>query len=256
MNILISNDDGVDSPGLKILAEVLGEVGDVTVVAPHRERSTSGHSLTLHKPLRVFEVRPKHYAVTGSPADCVYMATRQIMAKKPDVIISGINKGANLGNDVYYSGTVAAAREGAYFGCKAIAFSLCLGHHNEKTSLFWESSARFAKTFVPMAFRENFSSNYLLNVNVPNLPANEIKGVKISKLGRRIYSDVILDRQDPRGRHYYWIGGEYKGFEDIPGSDCVHVDQGYISVTPLKLDSTGTELMEGFKKWEVQFGLF
>src|SRR5271165_6082128 len=123
MNILISNDDGIESPGIIRLAETLKDLGQVTVVAPHRERSTSGHSLTLHKPLRCYEVRPHHFAITGSPADCVYMATRLLMKNKPDIIVSGINKGANLGNDIYYSGTVAAAREGAYFGTKSVAIS-------------------------------------------------------------------------------------------------------------------------------------
>src|SRR3954469_21963422 len=132
MNILISNDDGIESPGILLLADALKDVGDITVVAPHRERSTSGHSLTLHKPLRCVEVKPHYFAVTGSPADCVYMGTRLLMKSKPDIIITGVNRGANLGNDIYYSGTVAAAREGAYYGARAIAFSLCLGHHLEK----------------------------------------------------------------------------------------------------------------------------
>jgi 5'-nucleotidase len=254
MEILIANDDGIESPGILLLAEALASVGNVTVVAPHRERSTSGHSLTLHKPLRCIEVKAGYYAISGSPADCVYMATRLLMKKKPDIIISGVNRGANLGNDIYYSGTVAAAREGAYFGTKAIAFSLCLGHHLEKTSMHWDTAVHFAKLFVPMALKKEYPLNHVLNVNVPNLPVAQIKGVKISKQGMRYYSDDITDRVDPRNRHYYWLGGEYKGFENIPGSDCVHVDQGYVSVTPLKIDSTAYDLMEDFKTWEIKFG--
>lgn len=253
MEILISNDDGIESPGILKLAEELKNVGNVTVVAPHRERSTSGHSLTLHKPLRCFEVKPKYYSISGSPADCVYMATRLLMKKKPDIIISGINKGANLGNDIYYSGTVAAAREGAYFGCKSVAFSLALGHHLEKVDTNWDTAASFAKVFIPTVLKRNIPPNHILNVNVPNLPMSEIKGVKISKQGLRYYTDEITDRIDPRNRHYYWLGGEYKGFENISGSDCVHVDQGYISIVPLKIDSTDYELLEELKKWEIAF---
>lgn len=254
MNILISNDDGIESPGILLLAAALESLGHVTVVAPQRERSTSGHSLTLHKPLRCYEVRPNYYAISGSPADCVYMATRLLMKKKPDIVVSGINKGANLGNDIYYSGTVAAAREGAYFGSKAIAFSLALGHHLDKTPPSWDTAVQFAKLFVPMTFKKTFPANHILNVNVPNLPASQIKGVRVSKQGMRYYSDEITDRVDPRNRHYYWLGGEYKGFENIPGSDCVHVDQGYVSITPLKIDSTDYDLMEEFKNWEIHFG--
>lgn len=253
MNILISNDDGIESPGILLLAEALEKFAKVTVVAPHRERSTSGHSLTLHKPLRCFEVKPNYFAVTGSPADCVYMGTRLLMKTKPDMIITGVNRGANLGNDIYYSGTVAAAREGAYYGVKAIAFSLCLGHHLDKSELHWDSAIQFAKTFVPLVSKKEFPLNRIINVNIPNVKPAEIKGVKISKQGMRYYSDDIADRVDPRNRHYYWLGGEYKGFENIPGSDCVHVDEKFISVTPLKIDCTDYELVEEFKKWEVSF---
>ena len=253
MNILISNDDGIESPGILLLAEALAEFGNVTVVAPHRERSTSGHSLTLHKPLRCVEVKPRHFAVTGSPADCVYMGTRLLMKVKPDLIVTGVNRGANLGNDIYYSGTVAAAREGAYFGAKAIAMSLCLGHHLEKTDMHWDTAMKFAKQFIPVVAKGHLPINRILNVNIPNLKSDQIKGVKISKQGMRYYTDEITDRLDPRNRHYYWLGGEYKGFEKIPGSDCVHVDEGYISITPLKIDCTDYETLEDLKKWDIGF---
>ncbi len=254
MEILIANDDGIESPGILLLAEAMKSIGNVTVVAPHRERSTSGHSLTLHKPLRCHEVKQGYYAVSGSPADCVYMATRKLMKKKPDLIVSGINRGANLGNDIYYSGTVAAAREGAYFGSKAIAFSLCLGHHLDKTPLHWDTAVHFAKLFVPMAHKKNYPLDHVLNVNVPNVVLGAVKGVKISKQGMRYYSDDISERKDPRNRPYYWLGGEYKGFENIPGSDCVHVDEGYVSITPLKIDCTNYALVEDFNKWAINFG--
>jgi len=236
MNILISNDDGIQSPGILLLAEALKGIGEVTVVAPQRERSTVGHSLTLHKPLRCIEVKENHFAVSGSPADCVYLATRHILKGKPDVILSGVNRGANLGNDIFYSGTVAAAREGAYFGIKAVAFSLCFNEASKV--LHWESANEFAKKFVPQVVSQTIPKHHILNINVPNLPASEIRGVKMSTQGIRYYTDVITEHSDPRGKPYYWIGGSYKGFENIADSDCVHVDQGFISITPLKTDCT------------------
>ncbi len=238
MKILISNDDGISSPGILLLAEALKDLGEVTVVAPQRERSTTGHSLTLHKPLRCFEIKENHYAVSGSPADCVYLATRHILKTKPDIIVTGVNRGANLGNDIYYSGTVAAAREGAYFGLKAVAMSLCFNEHSDPKNVHWQTANSFAKKFVPQVVSQNIPEHHVLNVNVPNLPATEIRGVKMSKQGIRYYSDEIAENKDPRGRPYYWIGGSYKGFENIPDSDCVVVDQGFISITPLKTDCT------------------
>jgi len=250
MNILISNDDGIESPGLHFLASALETLGQVTVVAPHRERSTSGHSLTLHKPLRCKEVAPNRFAVSGTPADCVYMATRLLMKSKPDVIVSGINRGANLGNDVYYSGTVAAAREGAYYGVNAVAVSLCFNEHGQATDPHWDSAAHFAKIIVEKILHHNEPVKRLINVNVPNLPLKKIRGIRLAKQGLRYYSDLVTTEIDPRKKPYYWLGGEYKGFEKIPGSDCVIVDGGYVAVTPLKLDSTDYEIMEEFKKWE------
>ena len=255
MRILISNDDGIDAPGINALAETLKEIGEVTVVAPHRERSTSGHSLTLHKALRCYEVKPGFFSVSGTPADCVYMATRHIMKdKRPDIVVSGINKGANLGGDIYYSGTVAAAREAATCGLKSIAISLVYSHHAPPATYHWETACAFAKIFVPMILKYPLKTNTILNINCPNQPLKEIKGAKLAKQGVRYYSDEIAERLDPRNRRYYWLGGEYKGFENTPGSDCVVVDQNYVSITPLKVDSTDYELMEEFKKWNISFG--
>lgn len=251
MQILLSNDDGINAPGLLALAEALKGIGDVTVVAPHRERSTSGHSLTLHKPLRIKETQPGFYSVSGTPADCVYFATRHIMKQKPDLVVSGINRGANLGNDIFYSGTVAAAREGAYYGARSIAFSLCFNWSKDNSFFHWETAASFAKTFVPVALRKNLPLDHVLNVNVPNLPITEIKGVRMTTQGRRYYSDQIDKRQDPRGYSYYWNSGRYQGFEKQEGSDCSVTDQDFISVTPLRLDTTHYELMEELKKWEM-----
>ncbi|MEQ1877158.1 MAG: 5'/3'-nucleotidase SurE [Bdellovibrionia bacterium] len=246
MKILISNDDGYQSPGIQKLTAGLRESGyDVVVVCPYTERSTTGHSLTLHKPLRVHQIEKDVHAVTGSPADSVYWATRFLLkGKKPDLLISGINRGANLGHDIFYSGTVAAAREGALFGIPAIAISLAIPLRESEATTQWDSAVRFSKKLVPWFVDLKFPSNHVLNVNVPNLPYSEVKGVKISRQGRRVYADVVTEGMDPRNKKYYWVGGSYTGFDQIPDSDCVHVDQGFISLVPLKTDTTDYELRE------------
>lgn len=252
MRILISNDDGIESPGILKLAQGLRASGlDVTVVCPHRERSTTSHSLTLHKPLRVFEVEKQTFAVTGSPADCVYFATRFLLkSNKPDLVVSGVNRGANLGHDIFYSGTVAAAREAALFGIPAIAMSLALNLKEPGSTPYWETAVDFATTLVPWFARKKFPPTHVLNVNIPNLPASEIKGIRVSRQGRRVYTDVVTEGIDPRGKKYYWVGGPYSGFDQIPDSDCVHVDQGFISLVPLKTDTTDYDLRSELKIWE------
>lgn len=252
MRILISNDDGIESPGIQALASSLSKVGEVTVVAPHRERSTAGHSLTLHKALRIHKLAKNQFAVTGTPADCVYMAIHHILKRKPDLIVSGINRGANLGNDVYYSGTVAAAREGAYSGICAVAISLCFKHFRGKHIDFeWNTAAHFARRLALRLKENKFPKNVVHNINVPNLPAKKIKGVQISSQGRRHYDNIITKRLDPRKRPYYWLGGGYKGFEPIKGSDCLAVENGFISVTPLSLDNTDYERLGELVTWDL-----
>jgi 5'-nucleotidase len=252
MKILISNDDGIHSPGLQQLAAGLKEIGaEVTVVAPHRERSTTSHSLTLHKPLRVFEVQERAYAVSGSPADCVYFATRHLLRNdKPDLVVSGINRGANLGHDIFYSGTVAAAREAALFGIPSIAMSLSINHKNPDDEPHWKTAVKFAQVLVPWFKKAKFPASHVLNVNVPNLLPEDIKGTKVSRQGRRVYEDVVAEARDPRNKKYYWVGGKYTGFDQIPDSDCVHVDQGFISLVPLKCDTTDYELRDKLKFWD------
>lgn len=250
MNILISNDDGYQSEGIQKLAAGLRELKhEVVVVCPYTERSTTGHSLTLHKPLRVHEVGFKTYALTGSPADSVYWATRHLLKdKKPDLVVSGINRGANLGHDIFYSGTVAAAREGALFGIPAIAISLAIHLQAKDPVAHWDSAVEFAKKLVPWFMKQNFPTHHVLNVNVPNIPQSEIKGVRMSRQGRRIYADVVQEALDPRKKKYYWVGGSYTGFDQIPDSDCVHVDQGYISLVPLETDTTSYTLRDTLSK--------
>ncbi len=249
MNILLSNDDGFDSPGiLKVFKKLQLEGHDVTLVAPHRERSTVGHSLTLHKPLRILEIEKNMFAVTGSPADCVYLATRKILKKKPDLMVSGINRGANLGNDIFYSGTVAAAREGYLFGINALAVSLCL-NFPEKTDHppNWDTAVDFISHFISKPMKQ-LKGHWLLNANVPDLPKLKIKSIMWARQGRRLYTDKIMENYDPREKPYYWIGGGPIGFDPIPNSDCVEVADGSIALTTLKVDTTDEHTQNEFSK--------
>lgn len=249
MNILLSNDDGFDSPGITQLFQRLVKDGHhVVMVAPHRERSTVGHSLTLHKPLRIQEVDTNIYAVTGSPADCVYMATRKILSQKPDLMISGINRGANLGNDIFYSGTVAAAREAYLFGINALAVSLCIGFPKKTTTPFhWNTGIDFVSHFV-QSTQKKLTGHWFLNANIPDIPRSEVKSIAWARQGRRLYSDEITENTDPRGRVYYWIGGGPIGFDPAPNTDCVEVAQGSIAVTALKIDTTDNVTQNHFAK--------
>ena len=246
MNILISNDDGIHSLGLNALATAAKEFGEVYVVAPHRERSTAGHSLTLHKPLRIFEVDQNRYAATGTPADCIFLGVREVLKKKPDLILSGINLGANLGTDVHYSGTVAAAREGALMGVTSVAFSL-VDHQAiskfPKEPLDFETGTHWAREVLSLVVGKSFPPRGLLNVNIPSLPAADVKGIRLARQGVRFYSNEISRRTDPRGKDYFWIGGAYEGFEANPMSDCHGLDQGYVTVTPLNIDATHEAFM-------------
>jgi 5'-nucleotidase len=250
MKILVSNDDGISSPGLQLLADALEEIGaEVLVVAPQIERSTTGHSLTLHKPLRTREVKPRRFFVSGSPADCVYFATRHLLKQKPDLIVSGVNYGANLGQDHFYSGTVAAAREGSFFGVKSLALSLCCNFKNS-SKFHWDTAMRFAKNFVPLFHKSDFPASHVMNVNIPNLPFDQIKGVRWGVQGKRIYTDEVSESVDPRGKKYYWIGGMAAGHDSVEGSDCNLVADGYISLVPLKSDCTDGVLSREFSQWE------
>lgn len=251
MKILISNDDGIDSPGIKALANAVKDLGDVFVVAPHRERSTAGHSLTLHKPLRIQSLGNQHFSTTGTPADCVYLGIREIVKGRPDVILSGINRGANLGTDLYYSGTVAAAREGALMNIRSYAFSLVdmaatLPNH-PKEPLRYEMAAQMARKVLESTLKVPFPSHSLINVNIPNLSPEKIKGLKVARQGIRYYKDEVTKRTDPRGRDYYWIGGAYERFEEDPLSDCHLIEESYVSVTPINIDCTHNEFYTTLK---------
>lgn len=235
--ILISNDDGVHALGLNVLKEVLCETADVTVVAPQEERSTTGHTLTVDNVLRVEEVSPNAYGCSGYPADCSLMGFGHILKdKRPDLIVSGINRGGNLGQDIYYSGTVAAAREATFHGIPSIAVSLDVDF-NARTEVFhYETAARFIQKVLSLDVEKHIDPYTLLNINVPNVPAEQVLGHEITYTGFRHYTEDIVSRTDSRGREYFWIGGKYQGFDkSLEGSDCDVVDKNKISITPLDL---------------------
>jgi len=246
MRILLSNDDSVHAPGLAVMHDELKKLGQVTVVAPTEEKSTTGHNLTLHKPLRLIRMKNGFHAVSGSPADCVLVGLKELFKGKPDVVVSGINRGANLGQDVFYSGTVSAAREAAMLGIPALAISLAIDFntaHGEE-NLHYKTAAKLLVKVIQKYDVTSLPKGTLLNVNAPDLPLSRVKGIQVARQGFRKYSSAILKRVDHRGRPYYWVGGKYLGFHRDPGGDCHVVDQGYASVTPLQLDCTHDGVME------------
>ena len=245
MKILVSNDDGVHALGLKVLYQELRKLGQVCVVAPLEERSTTGHSLTIHKPLRLLQLDRDFYGVSGSPADCVYLGIREVLKGMPDLVISGINRGANLGQDVYYSGTVSAAREACILGIPSMAVSLDINfkkpHLEDK--LHYEAAAKIAYRVLKLSKKLKVPKHTLLNLNVPDLPLKKIKGIRFARQGFRFYSGNILRRTDHRGKDYFWVGGQYKGFKKDQGTDCTVIESQYASLTPLKLDSTDLDCL-------------
>jgi 5'-nucleotidase len=246
MRILISNDDGVHATGLKAIVKEMKKLGKVWVVAPLEERSTTGHSLTIHKPLRMIPMGPDFYGVSGSPADCVYLGIREVIGGMPDLVVSGVNRGANLGQDVYYSGTVSAAREACILGIPAMAVSLAVDFKkaSPESELHYDSAAKIALKVVRMMKKMELPKHTLLNLNVPDLPIKRIKGIKCVRQGFRFYSGNVLRRKDHRGKDYYWVGGQYNGFQREADTDCFAVENHFASVTPLRLDSTDHLMMK------------
>lgn len=245
MRIMVTNDDGINAPGIKALAEALRELGEVIVVAPDRERSAAGHSLTLHSPLRVFELREGWYAVDGTPTDCVNMGIHSLLSFKPDLVVSGINHGGNLGDDVTYSGTVAAAMEANLMGIPAIAVSLA----TYGASDHFPDAARVALRIARETIAKGLPEDTFLNVNVPNLPFEQLREPLVTRQGKRSFVGKIVDKIDPRGRKYYWIGSEEPSFLDEAGTDFHAVGLGHVSVTPLHLDLTNYRSMETLTSW-------
>jgi 5'-nucleotidase len=243
--IVVSNDDGIRSPGIRALAAAMQSIGQVVVVAPDRERSAAGHSLTLSHPLRADEIAPGWHAVDGTPTDCVNLAVNGILRrKKIDLVVSGINRGANMGDDITYSGTVAAAMEGTLLGVPSVAFSLASWGKAD-----FGPAAEFAVRAARNVLEHGIPKDTLVNVNVPPVAAEAIRGVRVTRMGKRIYGDAIVRKRDPRGRYYYWIGGDALAHEGIPGSDLEAVEEGYVSVTPLHLDMTHLPTMKSLRRW-------
>lgn len=227
--VLCSNDDGVDSPHLEALAVLLEDFAEVLVIAPERQRSAASHAITLHKPLRLTEVRPRRFSLSGTPVDCVYLGMLKLCERRPAVVVSGVNDGLNLGSDVFYSGTVAAAVEGALRGAAGIACSLAPDATEP------DAAIRFAAAVVRAAIAEPSPPGTVLNVN---MPGNGTDAYQWTTLGRRLYADDVSERRDPRGRPYYWVGGGAAGHDDVEGTDCVAVARGWNSITPMHLDLT------------------
>jgi len=248
VRILISNDDGIDAPGLRALAQALSNVGEVWVVAPDRDQSAASHSLTLHRPLRAAKVAPRWYAVDGTPTDCVALAVKGMVKRKFDLVASGINLGGNMGDDVTYSGTVSAAFEATLFGLPAFAISLVTERQGDFTA-----AGQAAVLVAQLIAKHGLPANTLLNVNVPDLPPAEIKGFAVTQQGRRHYGDIIVRKLDPRGKAYYWIAGKEPSWEPMEESDYAAVTAGCISVTPLHLDLTNRNALDRLRKWELSW---
>ncbi len=244
MKILVSNDDGYLASGIACLAQYLEEIADVTVVAPDRNRSGASNSLTLKNPLRVYQADNGFHYVEGTPTDCVHLAITGYVKPTPDMVIAGINNGANLGDDVLYSGTVAAATEGRFLGLPAIAVSLV----GEQVSHF-ESAAKAVVRLLEKMNQHPLGADNILNVNVPDLPYQHIKGWQVTRLGQRHKSEPIIQSKTPSGEEIYWVGPPGKGDDEGPGTDFYAVANGYISVTPIKIDLTSYSSIDTLKQW-------
>lgn len=247
MKILLSNDDGILARGLEVLADVCRPEASVTVVAPDREQSGSSHSLTLGRPLRVTRRPDGSIQVDGTPTDCVLLALGELLDDKPNFVFSGINHGPNMGEDVLYSGTVAAAMEGMPFGVPGIAFSLA----GDRLDLLDSHRPWLVRLVRSIARVEDFPRDTLLNINLPPIPGDQIKGIRVTTLGNRVYSDSLLRTSDPWGRPGYWIGGGQLSWSGREDSDFGAIQDGYISVTPLHLDLTNYALLEDVRSWKL-----
>ena len=244
MRILVSNDDGYSAPGIEALAEVLAPHAEITVVAPEVNHSGASNSLTLNRPLSVRQAKNGFWVINGTPSDCVHIALTGLLDLKPDLVVSGINNGANMGDDTIYSGTVAAAIEGHLFGIPSMAFSL--------TAKGWphlEDTAQSCRDLVLRFMRENLPSNVLLNVNLPPLPAAQVQGMVTTRLGKRHASQPVVPAQNPQNETVYWIGAVGDAQDESEGTDFHAVANGLISVTPLRLDLTHDQQLNHVSKW-------
>ncbi|MDH3266242.1 MAG: 5'/3'-nucleotidase SurE [Gammaproteobacteria bacterium] len=244
MKILVSNDDGYLATGINVLTDALSAIADVVVVAPDRNRSAASNSLTLNDPLRVSKVGKNRYKVNGTPSDCVHLALTGFLDEEPDLVVSGINHGANLGDDVIYSGTVAAATEGRFLGLPTIAVSLV----GDKLKHF-DTAARIATELVLRLERDPLPSEFIFNVNVPDRPYDELTGIRVARLGFRHKSEPIVKSKDPHGRTIYWVGPAGTGQDAGEGTDFHALSEGAAAITPLKVDLTRHEALPQVTEW-------
>ena len=248
MKILLTNDDGVHAPGLAALIKRVSEVAQIVTVAPDREQSAVSHALTLHHPLRAARISENVFSVDGTPTDCVNLGIHSLLSFRPDLVISGVNRGGNMCDDVTYSGTVAAALEATLMGIPAIAVSLATNGAGEN----FDAAALFAARLAQTVYERGLPPDTFLNVNVPDLPEDQLLAPLITCQGKRSYEGTIVDKVDPRGRNYYWIGTADLSFQDIPGSDYHAVSRGHVSITPLHIDLTNHASIELLKGWQVR----
>lgn len=250
MLLLLTNDDGFGTPGLLALERRLATLGRVVVVAPRGERSAQSHALTMHMPLRVEQRGSDRYQCSGQPADCVYLGVNHLCDQRPAVVVSGINRGSNLGDDVHYSGTVGAAEEAALMGLPALAVSLhpdseCAPQHH------WDAAAQVAESVVRQMLADPLPPRVYLNLNVPDRPIESIPGVRAARLGRRDYQPHVAENRDPRGHPYYWVGGAPLGFDQAEGTDGSWFSKGFATLTPLHPDQTHAASLARLRDWTV-----
>ena len=244
MKILVSNDDGYLATGIQALSEALEKIADVVVVAPDRNRSAASNSLTLSDPLRISQTGENRYRVNGTPSDCVHLALTGFLEEEPDLVVSGINHGANLGDDVIYSGTVAAATEGRFLGFPSIAVSLV-----GRELTHFDTAARVAAELVQRLGERKLPSDFILNVNVPDLPYAELAGMEVTRLGFRHKSEPVVQSVDPHGRTIYWVGPAGPGQDADKGTDFAALERGAVAITPLKVDLTRHEALTELSEW-------
>lgn len=244
MHLLLSNDDGYLAPGLSCLAQTLSEIAEVTVVAPDRNRSGASNSLTLERPLRAMKAESGFIRVDGTPTDCVHLAITGLLQTEPDMVVAGINAGANLGDDVIYSGTVAAATEGRFLGFPAMAVSL-VSHDPQH----YETAARVALKLIAQLRIQKLPADTILNVNVPDLPYDQLRGIVATRLGHRHKAEPVIQAKDPRGRAIYWVGKAGPEQDAGPGTDFHAVAQGCVSITALKIDLTRYDMLDTLSTW-------
>lgn len=244
MHILLSNDDGYQAPGIQLLAAALQPLADLTVVAPDRNRSGASNSLTLENPLRAHTMENGFIRVEGTPTDCVHLAITGLLDKEPDMVIAGINAGANMGDDVIYSGTVAAATEGRFLGLPAMAVSIA-----SNTPQHLEDAARVVADLLLHMQENPLAPDAILNVNIPDLPYAEVQGIQPTRLGHRHKAEPVVKQQDPRGRSIYWVGLAGPEQDAGPGTDFHAVRNGYVSITPIQVDLTRHSSLDGIRQW-------